>query len=73
MPNPFPPKSNQKPRQAGWTDPNVIWPPVVPAPTKEKGRHLIRELQKEEMKKMEIVRGEKLPEFRSGDVLKWAH
>lgn len=69
MPNPMPPKSNQKPRQPGWDDPSTIWPPIIPAPTHLTGKPLIQQLQKEEMARMEIVRGEKLPEFRAGDVL----
>lgn len=67
----MPPKSNQKPRQAAWDDPNIIWPPVIPPATKLTGRGLIRELEQEEIKRLEIVRGEKVPEFRAGDVLKF--
>ena len=59
------------PRRPEWDDPNVIWPPYIPPPTKTKGIGLINEIEQEEKKKLEIMKTFDYPDFRSGDVVKY--
>lgn len=61
----------RKPPIPEWSDPNVHWPPVLPQPTKLKGKALLQELEKEEMENIKAVRPFQLPDFRPGDVVKF--
>lgn len=71
VPNPFPPKSTQKPRQAAWDDPNVIWPPVIPAPTRLTGKALLKQIEKEEHSRLKNLKTFQFPTFKAGDVVKY--
>jgi hypothetical protein len=73
VPNPFPPKSNKKPRQAAWDDPNTIWPPVIPAPTRLSGKALLTQIENEELTRLRNLKLQQLPKFRAGDVVKLFH
>lgn len=61
---------NRKPRLAQWDDPNVVWPPVSVKPTKSHGKKLLDELQQEEASYLKLSKGFKIPDFRSGDVIR---
>jgi Ribosomal protein L19. len=61
----------RKPRLPQWDDPNVIWPPVMAAPTKNKFKELIQEVEMEEKKKIEALRPFKIPDMRSGDIVEF--
>lgn len=69
--NPLPPAKGSKPRRPEWADPNVIWPPVIPAANKLKGKDLLHQIEHEEKEKLMLVKPYTIPDFRSGDVIKF--
>jgi hypothetical protein len=68
-PNQFP--KTRKPKLTQWTDPKVVWPVLLPKPTKLNGNALIHEIEKEEKVKIERLRPFILPNFKSGDVIQF--
>ena len=48
LPRPNPYHPSRKPRLTQWTDPKVIWPVLLPKPTKLVGNYLIQEVEKSE-------------------------
>ena len=69
--NPLPPAKHYKPRLPQWSDPNVVWPPVIPAATRLKGKALLLELEQEEKSKFTLLKPYTVPDFRSGDIIKF--
>ena len=69
--DPLPPLKHHKPRRPEWSDPNVVWPPVLPAATKLKGKSLLKELEFEERDKLSLLKPYTIPDFRSGDIIKF--
>ena len=68
-PNSYPP--TRKPRLAQWTDEKVIWPVLLPKPTKLVGNSLIQEVEKSQKINIERARPFIVPEFTSGDVIRF--
>ena len=60
-----------KPRLAAWDAPKFDWPPKLSRPTMHKGKTLINELDAEEKKRIVADRDFKIPDYRTGDVLKF--
>ena len=65
----IPSRVKKKKRLPIWDDPNVKWPPLSVRPTKNKGKRLIDELQKEEIEKITAARPFKIPPVQTGDVV----
>lgn len=60
----------KKPRLKEWEEPKFDWPPVLPRPTRHKGKTLLMDLEREEKLRIEKNRDLTIPNYRSGDVLK---
>ena len=69
--DPLPPMKTHRPRRPEWSDPNVIWPPIIPAATKLIGKSLLKELELEERDKFKLLKPFSVPDIRSGDIIKF--
>lgn len=73
VPRPNKYHKTRKPRLSQWDDPKVIWPVLLPPPTKNTGNNLIKELEDIEKLKIESNRDFMIPDFRSGDVIQFTY
>lgn len=53
-----------------WENPPFDWPPKLPKPTLHTGKMLLNLIDKEEKERIEKSRKFKMPDFRSGDVVR---
>lgn len=71
VPDPLPWGERRKPRQAGWDAEDVVWPPVLPAPTRLRGRALLQEVNEQERIRLSLLKPFAVPDFRSGDLVQF--
>lgn len=60
-----------KPKLDAWENPKFDWPPKLPRATEHKGKALLDHCDKEEKDRIIASREFEMPDFRSGDVLKF--
>lgn len=64
---------SRKPRLSQWTDPKVKWPILLPPPTKQTGRALIKHLEIVEKFRIQKNRDFKIAAIRPGDVVQFTY
>jgi ribosomal protein L19 len=71
LPRQQPYHKNRKPQLPGWTDPNALFPRLIPPIRKMAGRacDYIRQLELEEKQKIHRKRDFLMPDVRSGDIV----
>ena len=69
--NPMPPHEKKKPRLEGWDSESVVWPPIIPPPTRLKGKALLHEVEKEEKLRLKMLKPFDMPDYRTGDLIKF--
>lgn len=62
-------EKNRKKRLEAWDKPELNWPPKLPRATKNTGRTLLKELDREEKLKIKKERVWDIPDYRTGDVV----
>lgn len=69
LPSPVKYHKFRKPRLSEWSDPNVVYPPVLPPPTKLRFKGLINELEREELERRKLLQPFVYPKFKTGDLI----
>lgn len=54
-----------------WENPTYSWPPIMPRPTRHRSKTLLNQLMKEEKERQSANRDLELPDWRTGDVVKF--
>lgn len=62
---------DRKPQQAGWTDPAVLYPKLIPPVRKMAGRprNYLRQIELEERDRLQVKRDFATPDVRPGDIV----
>ena len=64
-------RREKSPRLDAWENPQYTWPPVMPRPTMHRGKTLLNHLESEEKQRQLENRDFDLPDYRTGDVVKF--